>query len=123
MRDLLNHVADSRAIRFQNKPWNFPFEQDLLAFLESRNLTVQPRISMGRYTVDFLVEDDQGRVAAIEADGWNLTNPGEWPPDEKLQRQSDLERAGWAVFRLQADTFYLGAKDALKDVLQFFVPV
>ena len=68
VRDLLNHVADPRAIRFRNKPWNFPFEQDLLAFLESRNLTVQPRISMGRYTLDFLVEDDQGRVAATEAE-------------------------------------------------------
>ncbi len=54
VRDLLQHATNPRAIRFKNKPWNFPFEQDLLAFLESKNLTVQPQISMGRYTVDFL---------------------------------------------------------------------
>ena len=52
-----------------------------------------------------------------------MTSPGEWPPDEELRRQSDLERAAWVVFLLQADTFYLSAKDALKDVLQFFAPV
>jgi len=120
VRDALIHFADPKATRFQNKPWNFSFEQDMLSHLESKGLKVQPQIDMGRYTVDFLVEDGQGRVAAIEADGWNLTNPGEWPPDEELQRQRDLERAGWPVFRVQADTFYLGADEAMKDVAMFF---
>jgi len=107
-RGLLGHFAqpfpqeqappeDSRAL------CESPFERDVYDWLLEQGYRVTPRMRVGAYRVDLVVEGHNDTRLAIECDGDQRQGPEQWAHD--IARQRVLERAGWTFWRCFAATF------------------
>jgi very-short-patch-repair endonuclease len=120
VRDFLRHAAHPGAFALEGEPWDSKFERDVHAFLESKGLEVRPQVKACGYRLDFVVRNGNGRIAALEADGWEVHYPDGHLREEDTLRQRVLERAGWTVFRVHSRAFYRDPENALAEILDFF---
>ncbi|NEU04042.1 AAA family ATPase [Clostridium senegalense] len=92
------------------------FEEDVLKKLEKNNFKVTPKVKVGKYDIDFMV-DAEKRIA-VECVGGKRSDKYSWK--ESLQRQHTLERVGWKFYKLRSSEFYLNPEVAF-DKLEEFV--
>lgn len=92
------------------------FEEDVLKKLEKNSFKVMPKVKVGKYNIDFMV-DAEKRIA-VECVGGKRSDKYSWK--ETLQRQHTLERVGWRFYKLRSSEFYLNPEVAL-DKLEEFV--
>lgn len=90
-----------------------PFEIEVLRMIVARGYKVQPQVKVGRYRIDFVIEGIRERLA-VECDGERWHGPDKW--EEDMQRQYDLERAGWKFWRLRGREFYFNKKKSMESL-------
>lgn len=74
------------------------FEKEVLRLLLDANYRVKPQVSVGKFSIDLVVEGNEDRRLAIELDGDLYHGPDVW--DRDMARQAALERAGWIFWRV-----------------------
>ncbi|MFC0904090.1 AAA domain-containing protein [Clostridium sp. MT-14] len=79
------------------------FQKDVYNLIKSRGYKVTPKVEIGKYNMDFIVEGMRNRVAVI-CDGDVPSEEYNWK--EAVERQLDLERAGWVFYRIMGGEFY-----------------
>ncbi|MCZ0936878.1 MAG: AAA domain-containing protein [Gemmatimonadetes bacterium] len=83
------------------------FEKAVCDRLRDRQLRVTTQVPCGRYLIDLVVEDSDGRQLAVECDGdWKMDDLGQLRPED-YQRQDIIERAGWPVHRVSGRRWLL----------------
>lgn len=87
------------------------FERDVLKALLARGFRVNPQHQVGRYRIDLVVQGTDRRLA-VECDGDRFHGLEQWEHDIRRQRQ--LERLGWAFWRIRASEFYRNPDAALR---------
>jgi very-short-patch-repair endonuclease len=119
VRDFLRHAANPAVSTLNGDPWDSRFEQDVHAFIKSKGLEVRPQVRACGYKLDFVLRGPR-RIAALEADGWEIHYPDGRLREGDIQRQRVLERAGWMVFRVHSRAFYRDPESALAHVFDYF---
>jgi len=92
------------------------FEFEMFDELVKRGFRVEPQVACGGYSIDFVVEGNEGRRLAIECDGDRYHGPGQWQDD--MVRQRVLERAGWTFWRCFASSFVRRREAVVSDLMQ-----
>lgn len=90
-----------------------PFEIEVLRMIVSKGYKVQPQVIVGGYRIDFVIEGIRDRLA-VECDGERWHGPEKW--EEDMQRQYDLERAGWKFWRVRGREFYYNKTKSLENL-------
>jgi len=94
------HGANTAGDDVQYAKAQSEFEQQVMASLISKQVTVKAQYPSCGFFIDIVAELNDCRVA-IECDGeiWHLDEHGELK-QEDIERQEVLERAGWKVIRI-----------------------
>ncbi len=115
-RDELERRAARDNRRVVNPPASFDswFEVDVALELLRRDFTVLAQHEVAGKRIDLVVEGGQARLA-VECDGDNWHGADRYEAD--MQRQRQLERCGWAFFRVRESAFYSNRDDALAGTM------
>ena len=92
------------------------FEKDLYKDLSSRGIKLKSKFKIGKYTIDFIVENDNGKKVAIECDGDKYYDTKEFI--EELKEQDVLERCGWSYIRVRAGQYYNNPQNFVENLLK-----
>ena len=98
------------------KKFESNFEKDIYEYLTSKNYRLIPQFVVGRYRIDFVLENDNNQKIAIECDGDKYHGIDELSSD--LERQGILERCGWKFVRIRASEFYYNREESCKVMLK-----
>lgn len=93
-----------------------PLELSLFETLSSLGYRVKPRVAVGSFTIDLVVEGATDARLAIECDGDRGETTERW--DAAMRRQRVLERAGWTFWRCFAATFTLRSAECITDLVR-----
>lgn len=120
-RSLISHFAapfsqDEIRVADLRKRCESPFELEVYDLLVERGYRVMPQVKVGQYRIDMVVDGDNDSRLAIECDGDKYHGPDKWADD--MQRQGDLERAGWSFWRCFASTFVRRRAEVVADLLK-----
>ncbi|KAB2336366.1 DUF559 domain-containing protein [Cytobacillus depressus] len=74
---------------------------------------VQPQVKLGNYLINLVFEGIRDRLA-VECDGERWHGPEKW--EEDMQRQYDLERAGWKFWRVRGREFFYNKTKSLESL-------
>jgi very-short-patch-repair endonuclease len=99
----------------QPEPYESWFEVDVALELLRRKYRVFPQYEVAGYRIDLVVEGGQSRLA-VECDGDAWHGPDRYEQDMNRQRQ--LERAGWTFVRVRESKFYLDRSRAVQEIIQ-----
>ena len=94
------------------------FERDVFRRLRTLGYRVTPQVTVAGYSIDLVVEGDQGRRLAIELDGDKAHPPEQWAAD--LVRQRTMERMGWRFWRCWGSSYSLDPEDCMADLIGTF---
>lgn len=84
--------------------------------LHARGYRVRPRVRVGHFGIDLVVEGGTGRRLAVECDGEAGRGFERWEEDER--RQLILERLGWRFHRIRGSAFYRDPEAALAPLVR-----
>lgn len=90
-------------------------ERDVMKAIETYGYIVKPKVSIGKYQIDLVVEGARQRLA-IECDG--DTFYGVEKIEQDIERQRVLERAGWTFIHIRGSVFYRDQEAAIQPVLK-----
>jgi very-short-patch-repair endonuclease len=93
-----------------------PFEPEMYDELTQRGYWVTPQVRVGKRRIDLVVEGHNDARLAVECDGDSYHGPDHWSAD--MDRQRELERAGWVFWRCFASAFLRRRKDVMDDLLR-----
>lgn len=88
------------------------FEEDVYNQLKNHNLQVTPKVHIGKYNIDFVVNGQE--KIAIECVGAKREEKYSW--EESFQRQHTLERVGWKFHKIRSSEFYLDKEKVIKTL-------
>ncbi|MGG4548944.1 AAA domain-containing protein [Rossellomorea marisflavi] len=108
-----NPTRVNEAIENIEQQCDSPFEIDVLRMIIAKGYKVQPQVKVGKNRIDFVVEGVRARLA-VECDGEKWHGPEKW--EEDMQRQYDLERAGWKFWRVRGRAFYYNRVTAMEGL-------
>ncbi|WP_397538080.1 hypothetical protein [Rummeliibacillus pycnus] len=89
------------------------FEIDVLNMILSKDYRVTPKVKVGPYKIDFVIEGMHDRLA-VECDGERWKGPEKY--EENQQRQETLEQAGWKFWHVSGRDFYCNQKKAMEGL-------
>lgn len=94
------------------------FERHVYQLITGKGFYVRTQVCVGdptnhRYRIDLVVEGMQGRLA-VECDGDQWHGPERYEQD--MDRQRDLERAGWQFVRIRGGDFYRDRAKAMEPL-------
>jgi len=120
-RSLIAHFSapfaqDEERVQDLRELCESPFEREMYDELTERGYWVTPQVRVGQYRIDMVVEGHNDARLAVECDGDKYHGPDKWADD--MQRQRDLERAGWVFWRCFAAAFTRRRKDMMDDLLK-----
>lgn len=102
-----------RADREPPAPFDSWFEVDVFLRIADRGFRVAPQYEVAGYRIDLVVEGGRSRLA-VECDGDTWHGREQFEADMARQRQ--LERAGWAFWRVRGSEFYRDPDAALRGL-------
>lgn len=109
------HQDEARAEDLRSR-CESPFERELYDLLVDRGYWVTPQVKVGEYRIDMVIEGNNDLRLAVECDGDKWHGPDKWSDD--MQRQRNLERAGWVFWRCFASAFLRRRNEVLRDLLK-----
>ena len=120
-RSLIAHfvapfMQDDVRVEDLRKLCESPFEREMYDELAQRGYWLTPQVRIGRHRIDMVVEGHNDARLAVECDGDRYHGADKWAED--MQRQRDLERAGWVFWRCFASTFIRRRKEVLDDLVR-----
>ena len=89
-------------------------ERALFDWLADRGYRVAPRVMVGAWSIDLVVEGARDQRIAIECDGDRHVGAGYWLDD--IRRQRVLERMGWVFWRCFATRFVMDREAVLGEL-------
>jgi len=92
------------------------FERDLFSVLLDKGYRVIPQVGSEGFSIDMVVEGNDGRRLAIECDGDLYHGPDRWTDD--MRRQRILERVGWVFWRCFGSNYILDRDAVLEELFQ-----
>lgn len=90
------------------------FEKDVYKKLDDLGYQVRPQVSVGAYSIDLVVEDNDKRLA-IELDGDRYHTAENWLDD--WNRQRTLERVGWIFWRCWGSDYLIDPEGCINDLV------
>jgi hypothetical protein len=90
------------------------FERDVFTALCERGYLITPQVGSQGFSIDLVVEGQDGRRLAIECDGDRYHGPEKWADD--MQRQRILERVGWTFWRCFGSNWSLDREGMIDDL-------
>ncbi|PPK59877.1 superfamily I DNA and/or RNA helicase [Malaciobacter marinus] len=90
------------------------FERDVYKRLDDLGYKVRPQVSIGAYSIDLVVEDNDKRLA-IELDGDRYHTAENWLDD--WNRQRTLERVGWIFWRCWGSDYLIDPDGCINDLV------
>lgn len=90
------------------------FERDVYKRLDDLGYKVRPQVSVGAYSIDLVVEDNDKRLA-IELDGDRYHTAENWLDD--WNRQRTLERVGWIFWRCWGSDYLIDPDGCINDLV------
>lgn len=90
------------------------FEKDVYKRLDDLGYKVRPQVSVGAYSIDLVVEDNNKRLA-IELDGDRYHTAENWLDD--WNRQRTLERVGWIFWRCWGSDYLIDSDGCINDLI------
>lgn len=116
---LLNYYLNYSSENNKNKDneiiFNTDFEKDLYTDLVNKNINVKTKFKIGKYILDFIIENNDGKKIAIECDGDKNSDIKEF--EEELKKQNVLERCGWTFIRCRASQYYNNPLKTLNEIV------
>lgn len=91
------------------------FERDIYYLLDSKGFKLIPQFKVGKYRLDFVVENNSNQKIVIECDG--DTYHGLEQLESDLERQTVLERCGWKFIRIRASEFYYEKEKTVNRII------
>jgi very-short-patch-repair endonuclease len=89
-------------------------ERELFDALVARGFRVRPRVRIGAFAIDLVIDGADDRRLAVECDGDRANGADTWRSD--LAHQRTLERVGWTVWRCFESNFVLRREHVLGDL-------
>lgn len=90
------------------------FEKDVFEAIKKKGYDIKPFAKLGKYKVDFIIEDENNRIA-VECDGGSWSNIDDW--EKQRERQMSLERVGWTFYRIRGSEFYRNQERTINGLL------
>ncbi len=106
-------IHDRRDIIKPPSPFDSWFEVDVALAIAGKGYHVIPQFNVAGKRIDLVVEGGNARLA-VECDGDTWHGPDQYDADMLRQRQ--LERCGWAFFRIRGSSFYANQERALEKL-------
>ena len=121
---LLNYCLNynNEIAREHEKKFESNFEKDVYDYLVAHDYQLIPQFKVGKYRIDFVLENNNDQKIAIECDGDSYHSINELEHD--LERQSILERCGWKFVRIRASEFYYdrtGSMNKLINTIEYYL--
>jgi very-short-patch-repair endonuclease len=116
---LLAYYSDPRQSPAGGPDWeqcDSQFERNVGLRIHERGYRIIPQFEpfgANSYRIDFVIEGDRSRLA-VECDGPHHDEPERITQD--IVRQRQLERCGWAFWRVAASAFYANPDTALESL-------
>ncbi|MET3575218.1 AAA domain-containing protein [Bhargavaea ullalensis] len=89
------------------------FELDVLHDLQKRGYLVKPKVRVGRYVIDFVIEGENDRLAVeCEGDKWQ----GAERHLAEFRRRQSLERVGWEFRSIRGNEFYFNREETMAAI-------
>lgn len=112
--ELERHLRTSpRDLDTQPDPFDSWFEVDVAVELLRRRYRVTPQVDVAGYRIDLVVEGIDRRLA-VECDGDAWHGPERFDAD--MDRQRQLERAGWTFVRVRESHFMVDRQAAIRTI-------
>ena len=99
----------------QPSPYESWFEVDVALELIRLGYRVKPQYEVAGYRIDLVIEGASNRLA-IECDGDTWHGPERY--DYDMNRQRQLERAGWTFVRIRESEFYANRTRAIEQIVE-----
>ena len=115
--DRLEREAKRRDRRHGNQPDPYEswFEVHLALELLRRKYRLRPQVQVAGYRIDLVIEGLDNRLA-VECDGEAWHGPDRFERD--MDRQRQLERAGWTFVRIRESEFYADREGAVRRIVE-----
>lgn len=94
---------------------NTDFEKEIYKELRNNNIDITSHFKIGKYEIDFVVNDENGKKIAIECDGDDFKSKEEYEAD--IIEQDVLTRCGWKFIRLRASQFYANKEKTVSELV------
>lgn len=91
------------------------FEEDIEQNLIGESLNITPKVRVGKYEIDFVLDAD--KCIAIECVGGRRNGKYSW--EDSYERQHTLERVGWKFYKIRSSEFYLNSNDSINKLKDF----
>lgn len=91
------------------------FEKTLYARLSEAGYAAIPKVSVGPFSIDLVVEGGRDQRLAIELDGDIQQSAEQW--ETQLNKQRVLERVGWVFWRCWGSSYTLNPDACFKDLV------
>ena len=105
---LISHAENPEALRAkpieEKKRFNSELEKRVFQGLKNAGHRLTHRYQVGEYTIDLVVEGEEGKRVAVQCDG-DRTQTME-ALTEEMDRQLTLERLGWEFIRVRGTEFF-----------------
>ncbi len=86
------------------------FNKDIYTMLREKGYKVRPFVKLGNHQVDFIIEDDNNRLA-LECSGNKTFMIDRW--EINYDRHRVLERAGWKFYTIKGSEFYRNPEETM----------
>ena len=94
---------------------NTDFEKELYKELRKNKIEAISHFKIGKYELDFVVNDEKGKKIAIECDGDEIKSKEEYEAD--IVEQDVLTRCGWKFIRVRASQFYSDKDKTISELM------
>lgn len=94
---------------------NTDFEKEIYKELRNNNIDVTSHFKIGKYEIDFVVNDENGKKIAIECDGDDFKSKEEY--EEDIVEHDVLTRCGWKFIRVRASKFYANKGKTVSELV------
>jgi very-short-patch-repair endonuclease len=120
-RKLIEHAQNPEALKLEAEAAieraESPFEEEVITRLSDAGYHIASNYVVGKFRVDIVLSGaDTKKKLAIECDGARYHGPEQL--DYDMQRQADLERAGWRFVRIRGTSWYRDREKAIAPVFE-----
>ena len=94
---------------------NTDFEKELYIELRKNKIDAMSHFKIGKYELDFVIDDENGKKIAIQCDGDEGKSKEEYEAD--ISEQDVLIRCGWKFIRVRASQFYANKEKTVSELI------
>lgn len=115
---LINYYLTYKNNKQEKKENEFfsDFELDIYRELKRKNIDLISHFKIGKYMLDFIIENNDGKKIAIECDGDIYNTEKEY--ETEMKKQEVLERCGWTFIRIRASQYYFNKEKCIDEIMK-----